>query len=183
MKRALSIIVAVDQENGIGKDGGLPWDLPGDMKHFKGITTKVSELGKINAVIMGRKTWDSIPASFRPLKGRINVVLTRNSDLEFDEGVIVASDFDDALKSIECKCSEKVESVFAIGGQKIFNEAINNPLCSSIFVTHIDNTFDCDTFFPEFNDKFELKTRSETISENGNTYCFCAYEKVLPAGE
>lgn len=177
MKRILNIIVAIDKKNGIGKDGCLPWNIPGDMKHFKDITMKVSQEGKMNAVIMGRKTWNSIPEAFRPLKDRVNVVLTRNRDLKFDEGVIVARDFDDAIKRIDEQCSDKVESVFAIGGQQVFIEALSNPLCENLFVTQIENIFDCDTFFPEFNDKFTLKSQSEVMNEKGNAYCFSEYQR------
>ncbi|MBU0468284.1 MAG: dihydrofolate reductase [Candidatus Omnitrophica bacterium] len=177
MKRSLNIIVAVDQKNGIGKDGVLPWNISGDMKHFKDITMRVSEDGKMNAVIMGRKTWDSIPERFRPLKERINVVLTRNKDLHFEESVIIASGLDDALKTIEDHCSDKIEKVFVIGGQQLFNEALKDPLCESLFVTHIDNVFDCDAFFPDFNRAFTLKSKSGSIIEAGYTYYFCEYKR------
>ncbi|OGX57011.1 MAG: hypothetical protein A2447_02555 [Omnitrophica WOR_2 bacterium RIFOXYC2_FULL_38_12] len=179
MKRSLSIIVAIDQENGIGKGGVLPWNIPGDMKHFKNITTLVSEEGKMNAVIMGRKTWDSIPEVFRPLKNRINVVLTRNKSLQFEEGVIVSSGLKDALKAIEEQYPEKLDKIFVIGGQQVFNAAINDASCNNLFVTHINKIFDCDVFFPEFQGNFALKSKSETINEAGNTYCFCEYQRIF----
>ena len=74
-----SVIVAATSSYGIGKDGGIPWRLPGDMKHFKAITNSCAPM-KQNAVIMGRVTWESIPSKFRPLPGRMNVVLSRNPD-------------------------------------------------------------------------------------------------------
>ncbi len=63
---------------GIGKDGTMPWNLPGDMAYFKALTTQTRDSNKQNAVIMGRRTWDSIPAKFRPLSNRINIVLSRS---------------------------------------------------------------------------------------------------------
>ena len=89
MKIPFSLIVAMDSQNGIGKNGQLPWHLPADLKHFKEITCTVRDPKKQNVVLMGRKTWDSIPEKFRPLPGRINVVLTRHPDLKFPLGVLV----------------------------------------------------------------------------------------------
>jgi dihydrofolate reductase/thymidylate synthase len=75
--RAFQLVVAAARNMGIGKDGGMPWNLPGDMAYFKDLTSRTRDAAKENAVIMGRRTWESIPARFRPLKGRINVVLSR----------------------------------------------------------------------------------------------------------
>lgn len=73
------LVVAATRKLGIGKSGTMPWKLPGDLAYFKELTSKTAESGKQNAVIMGRKTWESIPAKFRPLPNRVNVVLTRNA--------------------------------------------------------------------------------------------------------
>ena len=73
------LVVAATRKLGIGKHGSMPWKLPGDMAYFKELTSKTADSSKQNAVIMGRKTWESIPLKFRPLPGRINVVLTRNA--------------------------------------------------------------------------------------------------------
>ena len=71
-----SLVVAMDEERGIGKQGTLAWRLPADLKHFKEITTEVKDMKKQNAVIMGRKTWESLPEKFRPLPQRLNIVVT-----------------------------------------------------------------------------------------------------------
>ena len=73
------LVVAATRKLGIGKAGTMPWKLPGDMAYFKELTSKTADAGKQNAVIMGRKTWESIPPKFRPLPNRVNVVLTRNA--------------------------------------------------------------------------------------------------------
>ena len=80
--RMFQLVVAAAKNMGIGKEGGLPWSLPGDMAYFKYLTSRTRDAAKQNAVIMGRRTWESIPAKFRPLKGRINVVLTRLASLQ-----------------------------------------------------------------------------------------------------
>lgn len=79
----INIIVAMDSRGGIGKNGKLPWKLPKDMAYFHKLTTTTVDPKKINAVLMGRKNWESIPSKFRPLKGRINVVLSRKVELLF----------------------------------------------------------------------------------------------------
>jgi dihydrofolate reductase/thymidylate synthase len=79
----LSVVVAASKEWGIGKDGGIPWRLPGDMAYFREVTMATTDPDKQNAVVMGRRTWDSIPAKFRPLKGRTNIVLTRTPASEW----------------------------------------------------------------------------------------------------
>jgi len=78
MRKTFAVVVAATQKGGIGRAGSLPWRLPADLAYFKRVTSTTVELGKQNAVIMGRKTWDSIPPKFRPLVGRINVVLSRD---------------------------------------------------------------------------------------------------------
>ena len=81
--RPFQIVVATTLERGIGLDGGMPWNLPKDMKYFKEITIKTRDSSKRNAVIMGRKTWDSIPAKFRPLANRANIIISRCVKLSF----------------------------------------------------------------------------------------------------
>merc|ERR1719421_691737 len=98
----ISVIVATTQKGGIGKDGTLPWKLPEDMAHFKKVTTAAPE-GKMNAVVMGRKTWESIPEKFKPLPGRINVVLSRKAaepdfSSPYPSDVLTACSVSDALE-------------------------------------------------------------------------------------
>jgi dihydrofolate reductase/thymidylate synthase len=83
MAPSCSVVVAASKDWGIGKDGGIPWRLPGDMAYFREVTMATTDPEKHNAVVMGRRTWDSIPAKFRPLKGRTNIVLTRTPASEW----------------------------------------------------------------------------------------------------
>ena len=162
-----SIVVAMDQKQGIGRGGKLPWHLKGDLRHFKEITTKTRDKNKRNVVIMGRKTWDSLPAQFRPLPDRVNVVITRNTSLEFPQGVSRADGLDQALELLtKGALSKTVEGVYVIGGAQIFQQAIVRQECRKIYLTQILQTFDCDTFFPPFADYFRHEASSPPYVEN-----------------
>ena len=143
--RHFSIVVAMDEVNGIGLQGRLPWHLPADLKHFKDITTKTSGPGQKNAVIMGRKTWESLPEKFRPLPGRVNVVLSSQS-LKLPDGVLVFNSLDQALKGLERE--KGINEVFVIGGAQVYAQAILHPECARIYATRIQAKFSCDAFFP-----------------------------------
>ena len=162
----LNIIVSVDKKRGIGKDGALPWDLNGDFRHFREITAKARSPKKKNVVVMGRKTWDSIPPEYRPLPNRMNIVLTRNRSLQLPEGVIKAGSFEQVMEMANNeKLKDLIETIFVIGGQQVYEEAIQYPECEKLYVTHIHKEFDCDTFFPAFEDKFESSRASEESTE------------------
>jgi len=123
-----AIMVAIDEAGGIGKDGDLPWQLSADMAHFKKMTQGAGK----NAVIMGRKTWDSIPDKFRPLPHRRNVVLSRQQDLELPDGTLLANELDGALAS----CQD-CEEVFVIGGGAIYEQALAHPDCTTCHLTAV----------------------------------------------
>lgn len=128
-----NLIVAVGNDNLIGFNNDLPWkNIPKDMAHFK-------ELTKGQVVIMGRKTWDSIPAKFRPLPGRVNVVVTSQSD--FNPGSVdveVISGLDEArVKQLENKYPGK--DICFIGGSSVYNKAIEHHLVDVAYVTRVHN--------------------------------------------
>jgi dihydrofolate reductase len=135
--KPVSLIVACTGEGGIGKDGQLPWRLPGDMAYFKRVTTggSAADAGtgeKLNAVVMGRKTWDSIPAKFRPLAGRVNVVLSRNPGaLGLPADVLGATSLPDALSAVDDRAD--IDQCFIIGGAEVYREALKLPrLCKVV---------------------------------------------------
>jgi dihydrofolate reductase/thymidylate synthase len=123
LQRAYQVVVAATEDMGIGKDGKLPWRLPSDLKFFKEITATTSESGKKNAVVMGRKTWESIPLHFRPLPGRLNVVLTRSGSFDnaAAENVVICTSMSSALELLAASpYSTSIEKIFVIGGGEIF---------------------------------------------------------------
>lgn len=136
----IAIIVAMDEKRGIGKDNGLLWHLPEDMKFFKNTTTD-------NIVVMGRKNYESIPEKYRPLPNRENVILTRNKDYKA-EGCFVFHSFDEILKHYE---DEEEKTMFIIGGGEIYKLALEKDIVDEMYITKVEKTYDADTFFPEIN--------------------------------
>ena len=156
----LTLVVAVDANNGIGVDNQLPWHLPADLAHFKRVT-----LGK--PIIMGRKTFDSIG---RPLPKRRNIVVTRNGAWSH-EGVDRAASLDAAIAMLGG------EPASIIGGAQVFAEAMK--VADAMIVTHIDHVFRCDTFFPPIDPATWVETAREThrAEEQGFDYAFITYAR------
>jgi dihydrofolate reductase len=151
-------VVAADQNNGIGKNNDLPWPkLKADLKHFRDVTSTAPE-GRRNAVIMGRRTWDSIPPKYRPMPERLNIVVTRGK-LEVPDGVLVAGSLDEAITA--AAGAGRVDRVFMIGGGEMFRQSFAHPRCAEVYLTRIEAAFDCDTFIPDVRDRF---VRSEVMA-------------------
>ncbi|HQP10470.1 MAG TPA: dihydrofolate reductase, partial [Candidatus Omnitrophota bacterium] len=141
-------------------------------------TSKPRSPKKRNVVVMGRKTWDSIPQEYRPLANRMNIVLTRNRRLSLPEGVLKAENFDKVLQMAKSEQLKNViETIFVIGGQQIYEEAIKCPECEKLYVTHIHKDFECDTFFPPFQDAFQSTAVSDPVNESGIAYHFEEYAR------
>lgn len=169
--RDFEVITAVDQAGGIGKDGGLPWDLPGEMAHFSRTTRRTVAANTRNAVFMGRVNWEATPAKYQPLPGRQNVVLTRRADYPVPEGVLVATSIEDCLTALaEPPYATSIERVFCIGGGNIYRQALELPQCSQLILTRIHATYDCDTFFPAFEDRFAQTEVLGTGEHGGVTW-------------
>ena len=161
----MNIIAAADRNWAIGKDGGLLYRLPQDMKFFR-------ETTQDSVVIMGRKTLESFPGG-RPLKNRVNIVLTRDSGYEKD-GVIICRDTNEIpgiLKDYPGK------NVFVIGGEQIYRQLL--PMCDKAYITRVDAEADADSFFPNLDtdpDWHETQS-SETLTDNGISFRFAVYER------
>lgn len=163
------IIVATDAKNGIGLNGGLPWKFANEMNYFRKITT-ASENGKQNAVIMGRKTWESIPQKFKPLPNRLNIIISR-SNLNHTH---VFQSLNKALEYLEYY--ENVNDIFFVGGSGIYKEVINNKLYDGVYLTKIHRVYKCDTFFPELKN---VTLESSEIKEENNTQLEYQYYKKI----
>ena len=164
----MNIIVACDENLGIGNQGKLLCYLPEDLKYFKEKTN-----GKV--VVMGRKTMESLPNG-KPLKNRKNYVLTRNKDSVFDGFEPI-----NGLGMLNYKLlEENIDSkdVWIIGGGEIYNKFL--PICDMLYITEIESSFESDTYFPNFkkNNYWELQSRSKTYeTKDGVKYSFAIYKR------
>ncbi|CAH0049145.1 unnamed protein product [Clonostachys solani] len=150
-----TLIVAATRSMGIGLNGTMPWQgLRKEMQYFARVTTRLPPQavpGSVNAVIMGRKTWDSIPPKFRPLKDRLNIVVTRSAppvaspELPLEDAVRISS-LDGALAYARARCAGG--RVFVMGGAQIYEAALRRPGARRVLLTCIDREYGCDTFFP-----------------------------------
>jgi len=159
----ISIIAAVSDDLGIGKNNELIWHIPEDLKRFKKLT-----IGK--SVIMGKKTWKSLPR--KPLSGRKNIVLTDIPD-EIINCAITAYSMEDAVRK-----SDKNGEVFVIGGGSIYRQFM--PVADRLYITHVHKKAPADTFFPEIDPgKWKVIERKECISEDENKipYSYMIYER------
>ena len=155
----LSLIVAASRNGVIGAGGKLPWRLPADLKRFKAIT-----LG--HPILMGRKTFESIG---KPLPGRTNIVITRQRGLEAC-GATVAHSLEEALQICEGQ-----DEVFVIGGAEIYKQAL--PLADRIYLTHIDQDFEGDAFFPKLDPAAWKETAREEFPAESPPHSFLTYER------
>ncbi len=155
----VTIVAAVARNGCIGKDGGLPWRIPEDLRRYQAIT-----MGKV--VVMGRKTWESIPEKHRPLRGRTNVVVTRQADYPLPPGVERAASLAKAL------ADHTADEVVVNGGAAIYADAMGH--ADVLDITHVHRDVDGDTFFPDIDPTVWTVTRRE----DRDGFSFVTYERV-----
>lgn len=158
----------------IGKGGTMPWHVPEDLQHF-------SRLTKGHPVIMGRKTWESFPAKYRPLPGRTNIVVTRQhgwADSPEARGAVVVSSLDAAL--LESQFAPGGQNVWIIGGGEIYRQSMD--IANVAVVTVIDTDTDGDTYAPEFGEAWNLEATEPAegwlTSENGTNYRIATWRRT-----
>lgn len=156
----ISLIVAVDEGNAIGKDNKLPWHLPADLKYFKAQTWGLP-------VVMGRKTFESIG---KPLPGRTSIVITRNTTWAFEK-VLVVHTLPEAVAAAQ---NLGVKEIFIIGGAEVFETAL--PLAGRVYRTRIHHRFDGDVFFPELPVNDWQRINSHTHAADAKNSFACTFE-------
>jgi dihydrofolate reductase len=161
----LHLIYARSRNGVIGQNNQMPWHLPEDLAHFKRIT-----LGQ--PVIMGRKTWDSLPTRFRPLPGRLNIVITRQTDWQA-QGALRATSVEEAMRM----CGQ-VPDAWIIGGAEIYRLA--EPVASTAVVTEIDADFEGDAWAPQLGPAWLETARTSQEAANGLRLSFVTYLRQHP---
>ena len=155
----VSLIVAVSENGVIGKDNGLIWHLPKDMKFFKDTTQG-------HHVLMGRKNFESIPHNFRPLPNRTNIIITRQSNY-IAEGCVVVNSIE---QGIDLAKNNGEHELFVIGGGQIYDMALKQELIDRVYLTEIHHSFDGDTFFPKLSDQWKEVQREDCFADEKNKY-------------
>ena len=162
----VSLVAAVARNGVIGRDNAIPWHLPEDARRFRALT-----MG--HPVVMGRRTWDSLPERFRPLPGRRNVVVTRNVVWNA-EGAERAGSLDEAFRLLA-----GAPQIFVIGGAELYAEAL--PRADELVVTEIDAEIQGDVFFPTWDQAtFREESREPHVSEDGTAFAFVTYRRQSP---
>ena len=158
----INLIFARAANGVIGKDNAMPWHLPEDLAHFKRLTQG-------RPVIMGRKTWDSLPPRFKPLPGRTNIVVTRQTDWRA-EGAVTAHSLPAAVAQ-----AAEAPDIWVIGGAEIYAQAL--PLAQRIEVTEIAQDFEGDAHAPVLGAEWHETARTAQQSSTGLAFSFVTYEK------
>jgi len=161
--KTFSIIVAIAENNAIGKDNDLLWHISEDLKYFKKITSE-------HTVIMGKNTWLSLPV--KPLPKRKNIIISTSLSINIENAFVVNS-IQDAIDM----CDDNVEN-FVIGGGAIYEQFL--PVADKLYITKVHQAFDADIFFPEIDtNKFILESQSEMFTDEKSSlkYSFLIYKK------
>jgi len=171
----VSAIAAVADNGVIGRDDGLPWDLPDDMRYFMRTT-------KGHHVVTGRKNYETIPDKYRPLKDRVNIVVTRNAGYDAP-GAVVLGSLEAALDHARAAGEEEV---FIIGGGEIYREAMEKDLVDRIYLTRVHAVVEGDTFFPPMDPArwLEVSREAHGVDErHAMPYTFAVLERAprIPA--
>ena len=160
----INLVFARSTNGVIGVSNTLPWHLPEDMAHFRKLTSSAP-------VIMGRKTWDSLPARFRPLPNRVNVVVTRQAEW-FAEGAVRVTGLPEAIALCE---GRQAPEAWVIGGAQIYEAAM--PFADRAIITEIDHDFAGDAFAPVFDAAWRETARESHVSVNGLKFSFVTLER------
>jgi dihydrofolate reductase len=162
----INLIWAQARNRVIGKDGTMPWHLPEDLAHLKRTTLGCP-------VIMGRKTWDSLPPKFRPLPGRTNIVLTRQTDWH-EAGVLQVGSLHDAIATFK-QLTPQPATIWVIGGAQIYAQAL--PMAHKLVVTEIDAEYAGDAFAPQLDTSWHEVLRESHHSSTGLAFSFVTYAR------
>lgn len=177
----ISIVAALLPDFAIGCKGGLPWRLSKEMKYFRQVTSSTFDNSKQNVVIMGRKTWESIPPKFRPLPNRVNVVISRSfgSELSFDtldneKGYYKTNSLERSINQIKTKLGDKIERIYIIGGGEIYRQSLG--ISDNLMITKLNLMKSSHLTTPDMDTFLDIKQINDTFKE-----CNDELAQFLPA--
>ncbi|CAF0758220.1 unnamed protein product [Brachionus calyciflorus] len=199
-----AIAAMSDESRGIGFNNSLPWSVPEDAEYFLRVVKTTFDKSKINAVIVGTRTWESIPKEDRPISPCLNIIVSSRASFESLEispnadltKIQICRSLDEAVKLVKEKYSDSVEAIYAIGGTQIYKDSIFSEYFDRFYLTRIFGHFKCDTFLQPENflsyfkkidseqlekeeKLFQVKYNSIQIEpKSGNHYVFEVYEKI-----
>ena len=173
--KSLNIIIAVDSKNGFSTKNTIPWRIPEDFAFFKEQTKRTRDPTKRNALIMGRVTYEMIPSRFRPLAGRKTIVVSTDTSLQYEPGVVVCDSFPAAC--VIANDDPGIEEVYVCGGERIYNEALQNENCKTIYLTRVFGDFACDRFLNPIEGNWKIQPLIERHNYNSVEYQFFKYER------
>lgn len=181
MRKSLNVVAAfLRGSRGIGWKGDLPWNpIKEDMQRFARTTTK-AESGKINSVIMGRKTWESLPDKHRPLSNRLNIIISNTLNINERDNVRTFRSLDEAIRFTD-EHSDIIDRNFVIGGEQLFQETVSNPRCDKLYLTEVLADYDADVFFPDISKEYhlaEMETKA-LYSSDGTQLLFKTYQNIM----
>lgn len=170
------IIVAYEKNRGIGLNNELPWHIPGELRWVSETTTKVADQSKRNALLMGRKTWESIPENLRPLKNRLNMVVSHTLK-EDRPGLLIFPTFEEAVEYVNTN-SKSIETCFVFGGATIYKQAFEKNIVDEILATEVDESYLASTFFPPIPKNFSVQSVEEVVFPSSLKIKHVVYKKM-----
>jgi|TARA_R110002074_G_scaffold137895_6_gene283069 dihydrofolate reductase len=165
-------IVAMDKNKGIGKNNNLPWTLNKDLKHFQNITTGNGN----NAIIIGRNTWNSI----KFLKGRDHLILSKTLKLNYSQDGKIIKSFSDITELLKFLDDTKYDKIWVIGGSQIYKKFLELSLINELYITLINDSYDCDTHFPNIPENYFMIQNKllEEVTEKGKHTSLAIFKKI-----
>jgi len=167
----LNLIVGINKKGGIGFNGSMPWYFPEDLKYFQKVTKETKDPNKMNAVIMGRNTMNSIPKF--PLKNRLNVCISTTQTTHNNDSVLFYKSLDLAIDDL--KQNKNIEKLFIIGGSMLYDACIEHKDFKYLYLNNLNDSSECDVFFPKINMTDYILKEQQLLSSNVTAN---VYEKI-----
>ncbi|XP_024137150.2 dihydrofolate reductase [Oryzias melastigma] len=184
-QKPIRLIAAVCRNNGIGKDGTLPWSLPTEFQYFLNTITRVSRPGNMNLMIWGRLCWFSHPDTVFPLANSLHAVLSTTLTAVPNHAQFLCADFESAVRLAALPpLADIIETIWILGGTKVYEDALKHPWCDLLYLTDVMADFDCDVFFPDFDrELFQVQDEfpdvpGEVQEENGIKFKCQVFKRV-----